>query len=821
MKPATKLIIGLLVGGAAVSLLIAAAGFRDALDVMGHMNGRFIVLAGVMTGLRIALYALQLTWLGRRSGKLSVGAALALALVVYGFGAVTPASPAEGLTLASHELRRRGRSKREARMTLGFSEWFTQRTFYAVTAIDLILVVSLGHLALSESWPFIVAASMVLLALIGTAVLAYRPQSAERLAVVLSAIRIRRPQPRAQARQAGAAWHADAMAVVGPPANRARLASVSALAVIADATALWSTCRAAGLSVPGELALLAATVGTMASWVPVLPNGLGVVEVAIPAVLHRFGARLDDALAATLVYRAITVLLPALAGALAVASLRAHHRRARHPGRSDTPRGILDGMDQPDRSSHMFFRQYYLGCLSHASYLIGDTTTGRAVVVDPQRDVAEYLADAEANGLTIVNVLETHFHADFLSGHLELAAHTGASIGYGSAAAGRAEFPIETFADGERISLGELELEIRETPGHTPESISIVIYPHGHDAAPYGVLTGDTLFIGDVGRPDLLASVGVTADELARQLYHSIHEKLLALPDATKVFPAHGAGSACGKNLSTETVSTIGEQRRTNYALSPMSEDDFVEAVTQGQSVAPLYFAFAANRNRELRDLLADDARVPELTMDEVLAHQHAGAVVLDGRDDMAFAAGHLRGSINIGLGGRFAEYAGEVMAPGTPIVLVTEPGHEPEAKVRLARIGFDKVLGALEDPINSFVAHPELVEPLSRLSADALAGRLAAVPGLVLIDVRNPGEVALGSIPGARNISLPALLGEIGNLDPTAPTVVHCAGGYRSAIAASLLRSRGFTDVSDLIGGYAAWEARTTGTPATVGAES
>jgi len=457
----------------------------------------------------------------------------------------------------------------------------------------------------------------------------------------------------------------------------------------------------------------------------------------------------------------------------------------------------------------MFFRQYYLGCLSHASYLIGDAASGLAVVVDPQRDVAEYLADAEANGLTIVKVLETHFHADFLSGHLELAARTGAAIVYGAAAAGRAEFPIETYGNGELISLGSdahgLQLEIRETPGHTPESISIVIYPQGANGRPYGVLTGDTLFIGDVGRPDLLASVGVTAQELGRQLYHSLHERLMTLPDETKVFPAHGAGSACGKNLSTETMSTIGEQRRTNYALAPMTEDQFVEAVTQGQSVAPLYFSFAANRNRERHDLL-EAATLPTLTMSEALAHQRDGAVVIDGREDMAFAAGHLRGSINVGLGGRFAEYSGEVMAPKTPIVLITPPGHEAEAQLRLARIGFDNVIGALEHPVDTFLEHPELIEPLSRLSVDALDRRIATVPGLVLIDVRNPGEVELGTIAGARTIALPSLINELEALDPTAPTVVFCAGGYRSAIAASLLRSRGFTDVSDLLGGYSAW---------------
>ncbi len=459
----------------------------------------------------------------------------------------------------------------------------------------------------------------------------------------------------------------------------------------------------------------------------------------------------------------------------------------------------------------MFFRQYYLGCLSHASYLIGDTSTGRAVVVDPQRDTAHYLVDATANGLTIEKVLETHFHADFLSGHLELAAQTGASIGYGRAAQGRVEFPIETFADDDRIVLGAVELEIRETPGHTPESISIVVLPEGDRSAPYGVLTGDTLFIGDVGRPDLLSSDGVSADELARQLYHSLHERLLTLPDETKVYPAHGAGSACGKNLSTETVSTIGEQRATNYALTAMSEDEFVTAVTQGQSVAPLYFSFAANRNRQRRDLLADEPDPPRLELSDVLALQREGAVVLDARDDTTFAAGHLHGSINVGLGGRFAEYAGEVMTPDTPIVLVTPPGSETEATVRLARIGFDNVRGVLDRPIDAFVSHPELVDQLSRLSTAGLAERIASVPGLVLIDVRNPGEVEHGTIGGAVHISLPALLGSIEELDPAAPTVAFCAGGYRSAIASSLLRAHGFTDVSDLIGGYTAWEIHTT----------
>lgn len=455
----------------------------------------------------------------------------------------------------------------------------------------------------------------------------------------------------------------------------------------------------------------------------------------------------------------------------------------------------------------LWFRQYYLGCLSHASYLIGDTSTGRAVVVDPQRDVDQYLRDAEANGLRIERVIETHFHADFLSGHLELAEATGAVISYGEAAAGRAEYPIETLSHGQRLSLGEVELEIRATPGHTPESISIVVYERAGDEVPYGVLTGDTLFIGDVGRPDLLVSVGHTADELGRMLYHSLHEQLLTLPDATRVYPAHGAGSACGKHLSTETESTIGAERATNYALQPMTEDEFVAVVTEGQPPAPPYFLFAATRNRQQRSLLEEQGIRP-MTLDEVLAAQREGAVVLDTRDQKMFAAGHLRGSINVGLEGRFAESAGKVVAAGTPIVLVGEPGTEAEARTRLARIGFDNVIGALDDYVVAFMDRPEVVEQSSRLTAEELAERRATLPRLQVVDVRNASEVEEGAVPGAHNLPLPQLLDRVGELDPNVPTVVYCAGGYRSSIAASTLRTHGFTDVSDLLGGYGAWAA-------------
>ena len=451
----------------------------------------------------------------------------------------------------------------------------------------------------------------------------------------------------------------------------------------------------------------------------------------------------------------------------------------------------------------MIFKQYELGCLSLFSYLIGDETTGRAVVIDPQRDVTQYVEDAEHFGLTIERVLETHFHADFLSGHLELAAATGALISFG--AEGHADFAIDPMAHGQQLSLGDVTLQIRHTPGHTPESISIVVWEHSTDDVPWAVFTGDTLFIGDVGRPDLLTSIGWTADGLARRLYRSIHDQLLTLPDSTRVYPAHGAGSACGKNLSTASQSTIGEQRRTNYALAPMSEDQFVEAVTQGQSIAPLYFAFAADSNRRDRELLDDHRVTPEFDLNLTLRQQAEGAVVIDGRSAELFASGHLRGAINVGLDGRFAEYAGDILRPGQTVIVITDPGRENEARVRLARIGFDHVIGALHNIDQVLVDHPELSEQAPRVTASEVQERRLAEPDLQIIDVRNPGEVEAGAISGALNLPLPQLLDRMGELDPSRPTIVYCAGGYRSATAASLLRAHGFANVADIYGGYGA----------------
>jgi uncharacterized protein (TIRG00374 family) len=322
--PALKLGIRAIVGVGAVWLVVSTAGgLGDAVAAIARMRPEFVAIAVVFAALRIALFGLQFLWLGRRTGPMRVATALGLALVVYGFGAITPAAPAEGLAIASRELRRRGRSTQEARMICGFSEWFSQRTFYGIAALDLLLVVALGHLSFSTSWPFMIVAGVVILVLAGSATVAHRPASAAWVSRVLGAVRARRPQPPPEARRAAAhAWHAQAMDIVGPPRNRVRLALVSAAAVLADAGTLWATCHAAGFHIHPELVLLARTVGTVVSWVPLLPGGLGLVEAAIPAVLHRFGAPLDDAVAATLVYRAAGTLLPALAGGVAIVALR-------------------------------------------------------------------------------------------------------------------------------------------------------------------------------------------------------------------------------------------------------------------------------------------------------------------------------------------------------------------------------------------------------------------------------------------------------------------------------------------------------------------
>ena len=453
----------------------------------------------------------------------------------------------------------------------------------------------------------------------------------------------------------------------------------------------------------------------------------------------------------------------------------------------------------------MFFTQYYLDCLSQASYMIADEKTGRAVVVDPRRDVSEYLADASAHGLTVVGVVNTHFHADFVAGHLEMADETGAWIGYGRRA--ETEYPIRELAEGERISLGDVTLEILETPGHTPESISVLVYEHADDAVPYGVLTGDALFIGDVGRPDLLASVGVTAEELGAMLHDSVQNKLMSLPDDVRVFPAHGAGSSCGKNLSAEKQSTIGEQRATNYACAPMSRAEFVALVTAGQPAAPGYFAYDAELNRKDRARYDASAAPRALTLAEFTELRAAGAVVVDARDPQEFATGHLRGAVNVPADGRFAEQAGTVLDPADELVVIAPQDREEEVVTRLARIGLDRAAGYLAGPEDALEVLADEVTPASRVTATRLRTALASENPPVVVDVRTGGErEANGFIDSALHIPLSELPRRTDELPADRPLVVHCAGGHRSSIAASVLRHRGFSDVSDILGGYAAW---------------
>ncbi|WP_354638264.1 rhodanese-like domain-containing protein [Kitasatospora camelliae] len=454
----------------------------------------------------------------------------------------------------------------------------------------------------------------------------------------------------------------------------------------------------------------------------------------------------------------------------------------------------------------MHFAQYYLDCLSQASYLIADKSTGRAVVVDPRRDIDEYVADAEARGFTVEAVINTHFHADFLAGHLELAARTGAWIGYGRRA--ETEYPIRKLADGERIDLGEVTLQIMETPGHTPESISVLVFERATDTVPYGVLTGDALFIGDVGRPDLLASAGVTAEELGRMLYDSVQRRLMGLPDEVRVFPAHGAGSSCGKRLSSERQSTIGAQRATNYACAPMSEEEFVALVTAGQSAAPGYFGYDATLNRRDRALFDTAQAHRPLTAEEFRTRRAAGAVVLDARSPQEFAAGHLRGAINVPADGRFAEQAGAVLTPDAEILVLAPDGRAAEVVTRLARIGFDRTAGHLAESATALAALAEDLTPAARLTVDQLRTALATDRPPLVLDVRTCGERAEGAVDGSTHIPLNELPDRLDEIPADRPLVLHCAGGHRSSIAASLLRHHGHAEVADLLGGYTAWSA-------------
>jgi glyoxylase-like metal-dependent hydrolase (beta-lactamase superfamily II)/rhodanese-related sulfurtransferase len=455
----------------------------------------------------------------------------------------------------------------------------------------------------------------------------------------------------------------------------------------------------------------------------------------------------------------------------------------------------------------MILKQYYLACLSHASYLIADETTKTAVIVDPQRDTEQYIADAAARGLTIRHVFLTHFHADFVAGHLELAAKTGATIRLGARA--RADYAFTPMAEGEQLEFGSVRMRVLETPGHTPEGVSLLVFDLGKDREkPQAVLTGDTLFIGDVGRPDLMASVGMSAADLAGMMYDSLHGKLMKLPDETLVYPAHGAGSSCGKNLSKDTVSTIGAQRASNYMLRPMSREAFVAQATQGLAAAPRYVGYDAQLNKEQRDTLETslERTLRPLSLEQLLAHQRAGGLVLDTRHSDEFAAGHLAGSVSIGLWGKYANWAGALLDPRQPLALVTAPGAERESALRLGRIGFDRVAGYLSGGMQALTGRADLLARFERIDPPEVFMRLKS-GGIAMLDVREPGERENARVEGTLAIPLAQLEARMHELPTTGPLAVHCAGGYRSTIACSLLQRAGRAQLVDVRGGMAGWE--------------
>jgi hydroxyacylglutathione hydrolase len=457
----------------------------------------------------------------------------------------------------------------------------------------------------------------------------------------------------------------------------------------------------------------------------------------------------------------------------------------------------------------MILKQYYLGCLAHASYLLGDEASSTAIIVDPQRDIQQYLVDAGKFGLQIRHVFLSHFHADFVAGHLELRDRCGATIHLGVRA--QAEYAFAAMKDGDTLDFPGLRLRVLETPGHTIESISILVFDLKTDAAqPHAVLTGDTLFIGDVGRPDLRASLGWSANDLGSYLYDSLHGKLLKLPDKTLVYPAHGSGSLCGKNLSSDTFSSLGVQRLTNYALQPMTKEAFIGLVTADQPDAPPYFTYDAILNaREHTSLARNLERVLRpISLDEVLRMENAGAQVLDVRDAAEYAKGHLAGSFNIGLGGQYATWAGTVLDRTKPIVIIAEPGREEESALRLGRIGFDHVAGYLQGGMESLAGRPDLVRPTERISALAIAEELASTIQPLILDVRKPREWAGKHIDGSVNIPLNRLQERIAEVPRDRRIAIHCAGGYRSSIAASILQQHGITNFAEMAGGLAAWEA-------------
>jgi glyoxylase-like metal-dependent hydrolase (beta-lactamase superfamily II)/rhodanese-related sulfurtransferase len=455
--------------------------------------------------------------------------------------------------------------------------------------------------------------------------------------------------------------------------------------------------------------------------------------------------------------------------------------------------------------------RFYLGCLAHASYLIA--SEGVAAVIDPQRDVEIYLEAAAAHNCRIEHIIETHLHADFVSGHHELAARTGARIYLGEGSG--AEFPHIDVTDGAEISFGQCRLRFLQTPGHTIESVCILMNDVGAPDRPAALFTGDTLFVGDVGRPDL--SPNHTPQQLAAILFQSIHDKLLTLPDDTEIFPAHGAGSLCGRQMSSESFSTIGQQRRTNYALLAKTSDEFVHLLTDNLPARPEYFARDADLNRRGAAPLSDLPALPELAAPDVLRLQKEGAVVVDTRPVMQFAVAHVPGSLHIGLTGQYASWAARILGLDTPLIIVGEdPEHVRESQLRLARVGIENLVGALADGVAGWIRNGYELDYIPQIAVQDFVELRGQEPDhIAVLDVREPGEVASGAIEESINIPLGKLASRLNELDRSKLLVVHCKGGYRSSIATSILRRAGFRDIANLIGGFDAW--KTAGLPCAI----
>ena len=449
----------------------------------------------------------------------------------------------------------------------------------------------------------------------------------------------------------------------------------------------------------------------------------------------------------------------------------------------------------------MYFKQFYLGCLAHASYLIG--SKGKAIVVDPQRDVDQYVREASERGLEIEYVLETHLHADFVSGHRELAEKTGAEIVFGRHA--RASFPHRAVQDGDCLRVGDIELSILETPGHTPEGICVLARDLTDPATTPKLLTGDTLFIGDVGRPDLAGSAGFTAEQMAGLLYDSLREKIMPLADDVEVYPAHGAGSMCGKNISKDSSSTIGVQKKLNYALQPMKKDAFISMMTADLPEAPAYFSKDAEINRSGARALAGTPKPQALSPKEV---QASGVTVLDVRSGKDFCNGHIPGAVNIGLSGQFASWAGSLLDLSEPLILVAEDTDGvDEAVMRLARVGIESVHGYLQGGMYAWDQAGYAVARIAQLPADELSAHLADGSIPQLIDVRRSAEYKGAHVPQAQLSELGQLAKHLSGFDKHLPTAVICQSGYRSSSAASLLQRAGFDQVFNVVGGMNAWQ--------------